>query len=619
MSKLIHSAKLVNVKANSTLYAGENYTDLAKSALIFTDDGYMVVKGTEYRISLATGALALDITNGVLKVTDSLGNESTVDLPIYDAENGLTITNRKVGHTNTKLGDSVVRTLAGVSISNYVVTTPTITYDDYGHVTAYTADTSAGTHLDYVKSSAASGTYYLLGHASIGTTAATVGSSSIFVDASGVNPTLWVPNLQVTGGASSIILGDSTNNQTLASYISNLVNSVATQAMIFRGVLTAGSQADPSKPFAGTVNGDTYKVGSEGYAEVLQDGQLKTVKVKPGDALVAAKQPDDTMAFYLIPAGDELETFIKYGSTSYSGTIVFEGSAITYNASEQKFTFTDTTYQPFTPASASAAGAEGLVPKPGVDTGDMYLSSFDGWRKIDYSQLTGTPTIGNAKLILKIGSSTYSTQQLVSEDYTANATIDTTYYFPLASQLLAASDVTWGAVKGKYVNMLQAGVGNTWTEASIADGIVRYYDHTYTITDITTSEKYLKIGTFNGNGGTTDLKVQYATSRTSDQSHGDAGVVRTTSMVTNVLAYQASPIVDGVVYYLNTWRPVYAYTLTKDSTLAERLDLSNTATNALQFGSEFVWAEGDTAGASTSEIHLAWAEVGEDGTITYSI
>ena len=70
--------------------------------------------------------------------------------------------------------------------------------------------------------------------------------------------------------------------------------------------------------------------------------------------------------------------------------------------------------------------------------------------------------------------------------------------------------------------------------------------------------------------------------------------------------------------WVNTWRPVYAYTLTSNS-LAERIN-SNTGTDYLQFGSEFVYTEGDTGGQSgVAEIHLAWAEVDSNGNITYAI
>lgn len=68
----------------------------------------------------------------------------------------------------------------------------------------------------------------------------------------------------------------------------------------------------------------------------------------------------------------------------------------------------------------------------------------------------------------------------------------------------------------------------------------------------------------------------------------------------------------------NTWRPIYAYTLSSNS-LAERLN-SNTGTDVLQFGSEFAYTEGDTGGQlNVAEIHLAWAEVDASGNITYAI
>lgn len=69
----------------------------------------------------------------------------------------------------------------------------------------------------------------------------------------------------------------------------------------------------------------------------------------------------------------------------------------------------------------------------------------------------------------------------------------------------------------------------------------------------------------------------------------------------------------------DTWRPVYAYTASTSSTLAQQLP-SSTGTAALQFGQEFIYTDLDNNGVSgASEIHLAWADVSANGTtITYT-
>ena len=71
MSKLIHSQSLATIKNKTPLlYDGQNYTQVAKSGIIFTDDGYMVVRGKEFKIALANATLSADVSNaGILTVT----------------------------------------------------------------------------------------------------------------------------------------------------------------------------------------------------------------------------------------------------------------------------------------------------------------------------------------------------------------------------------------------------------------------------------------------------------------------------------------------------------------------------------------------------------------------
>lgn len=68
----------------------------------------------------------------------------------------------------------------------------------------------------------------------------------------------------------------------------------------------------------------------------------------------------------------------------------------------------------------------------------------------------------------------------------------------------------------------------------------------------------------------------------------------------------------------NTWRPILAYNI---SNVGGEVLGSSITTNTLAFGSEFLYAEDDSTinSGSVSEIHLAWAEVDSEGTVTYAV
>lgn len=74
----------------------------------------------------------------------------------------------------------------------------------------------------------------------------------------------------------------------------------------------------------------------------------------------------------------------------------------------------------------------------------------------------------------------------------------------------------------------------------------------------------------------------------------------------------------------NTWRPVYAYQLiAQNGQTVGEIRQGTTDTKALSFGSDFLAKDVDTSNSDStlpgSEIYLAWAEVDENGNITYAI
>ena len=66
----------------------------------------------------------------------------------------------------------------------------------------------------------------------------------------------------------------------------------------------------------------------------------------------------------------------------------------------------------------------------------------------------------------------------------------------------------------------------------------------------------------------------------------------------------------------NTWRNVTAYSISgsAQSGPAEILS-SSIGTSDLEFGSEFLWNSSENGGT----LHIGWAEVASDGTVTYSV
>lgn len=70
------------------------------------------------------------------------------------------------------------------------------------------------------------------------------------------------------------------------------------------------------------------------------------------------------------------------------------------------------------------------------------------------------------------------------------------------------------------------------------------------------------------------------------------------------------------VDWSNTWRPIYAYS--SDATSSEVLSSTNTATNTLKFSREFYYYDSNSNDDNSGELHITWAEIASDGTVTYT-
>lgn len=180
MAKLIHGVSLAGIKASTLLWSSNAYTNTALAALIFTDDGHIVVKGTDYKVALANNSEGSN--NDQRRLWSESGTLYLRDAALFK------YTGPKIDEVKTTgLGVSSTMYLTGSSSSSG--TTGTLNIKDTVYVTT---------------------------------------------DASG-NAVLTAPAVTVAGGASSLVLG----SQTLLDYItSQVAQGIQTNdAMVFAGTL----------------------------------------------------------------------------------------------------------------------------------------------------------------------------------------------------------------------------------------------------------------------------------------------------------------------------------------------------------------------------------------------
>lgn len=145
MAKLIHASALEDIKKNTLLWANSAYTTLTKAGIVFTDDGYMVGRGTEYQLPLASnvegtesGNRRLWADNGVLKLVDSARFEYTSG-PHIDYVSTYSLS---ADSTVYLTGTSAIGSLQGLS----AISTVRITTDSSGNAQLITPaiDVSSG-------------------------------------------------------------------------------------------------------------------------------------------------------------------------------------------------------------------------------------------------------------------------------------------------------------------------------------------------------------------------------------------------------------------------------------------------------------------------------------------
>lgn len=629
MAKLVYSQQsFKDLTKDTGIFSGEweSNTGQYYNSIVFTIDGYIITHGQAYKVINTTNTddrPSLSADNGKLQLTFGNATSSTVGV-LIGAENGncttASVDNGKVKIDHAK--PSSGKNSLGASFSDYALTTKTATYDDYGHIYS-TFYSGTATQVDYITDALteASKRYYLLGGES--STANTTyyqpkKSTDVYITTDTNNKaTFTTPNLVVSNGVASVMLGTENDGTTLDSYITTKIAEVSTAAMMFKGTINASDENAIAS--LGTVaNGDTYKVATAGNKlsfKETSNGSATVHSLKVGDVLIANVSGTNVW-WSVIPAGDETETFITTSNEnitkSYNkqsgevelGNAALKAVASSVTENDTKLVTSGDVYSYIKGLGYSSGTVTGITPGAG-------LVNSSGKQ----DAITTTDTI---KLNLN------SCDKLNSTGGT-----DSLYWLSLDKDGKLVTDVPYTAVFGSannsttnvatksavYLNLLSNNRIASSLKLTNNDGISLSTDDngnltiSNTYTSNVTSAFSVGEGDTIGDASSVKLTFKEGSSSSSWNIYGSgATTVKFNSDKKRIK-------IDGT----NTWRPIYAYTVSKDG-LKERLDNSATNTKVLQFGSEFAYEENDTNGQTNmAEIHLAWAEIGNDGTITYSV
>ena len=641
MAKLIYSSAEWASASNATDGALRNYADsgdIFYKTLIFTKDGFLVTHGKVFRMvdtESLTASVTIDISSATGKVTltDGFnGKQSVASLPVWKLTQGdyLTINNSAgdwtISHKEPDSSNNENITTLSTVFADYVLTKhiDNIVFDKWGHIQSYKLE-QKNLHLDYVTQEIADSTYYLLGGTNDeATTYSTVKNPDVYVqkDASAgwqiVTPSIYVKGTSTRNGLNNIILGTTSGTTTsLYDVINTQVNEAKTQALMYKGTLDASNTTESSPlnlNLAQAANGDTYKIAKAGFVQLGTADSPNVQAVKPGDVLIINKtssQGQEITTVEYIPSGDEQETSIAVdGNAADFGVFTFKNDsnndfkAFSYDSGTKTLTFTNTTYKNFIGYGITdKTPAAGLVPAPSA--ANQFLSSNGNWTSIKVGEGIHTISIGRAPLSGEIG-----TYQNLSASFGANSSDNVVTYIPLATEVKtdALTTTTWGAIIGN-VGSKPTNVTAGWENAKVVDGIVQYYNHVWSVTPTYNGTGGLEIANFNYDGTTTSLHIKYAdyATKENDIVTPRYGVVGSLSEVTDSAGYLCSPIINGIVYYQNTWRKVNCWGI--DEVTKQQVE-GNISTNDLNFSKDFVMED---------SLYITWAEVSEDGkTITYT-
>ena len=597
MAKLIYSQSLAGFKSAFPNY--KTATDSSYKAVCFSDDGYLITHGKIFELALNSEdnphGLAVKSTDG--KITVAVGAKSaTADLGI-SAESPISYTSGKITHATSGVVPNTYGTApASISAgSTGTIKIPQLTINEYGHVTTATTiscDITIPNISTFVSGSGLTADKIILGNGS-----QTIKTSSYSISES-----------------TSAISGSSTDSTIPTSKaVWNAVSSgiEASEAMVFKGALQGGS----TTAYTPAANrGDTYKVSTAGLINGIScevgDTFICTNDNTP--AATASNLATDVTPYWIVLQTNLINPVTSTGTLTSGNVIIGAGnntlasSSYTINKSvPADAKFTDTTYTAGTGLSlnntefslkvTTATTLGGIIasnvvtPSPSIigagttagryygvqvsNTGNAFVNI--PWTDTTYSAAT-TTALGLVKV-----QTTTATSSLVS----ATSTPSRSYGLSIGSDGVAFVNVPW--VNTTYT----AGTG-----LSLSGTVFSLKAATATATT--------------GLGGIIASKVVttsptiIADGATADRYYG-VQVDSTGNAFVNIP-------------WVNTWRPVYAWKVSEMGTANDTIDelLSSTPpsteTANLIFGPTF-------ASDSNNQIDLVWAEVSDEGHVTYSL
>ena len=615
MAKLIHAASLAYVKNSTLLYTSNAYTDSAKKSIIFTNDGYIVTQGHEYYIGTAAkgnGTTGTSITNGKIKVIDSLGNSLSgsdgVLLPVWKLTNGNVITvsdssgDWTINHnlrvkTNSDASDINTSTdpisILGFSTKNYQITPNSLSFDRYGHI----SQTNTGTAIDINKitdnvlnNNSTYKTIYLLG-STFSTKQSTYYAPNKF---SGLYATVNADNKVDFYATGNIYAGGTgaSNKVITSGDIGNL-----TGAMRMKGATN-----DSNSGWSVGGNGPaSHKVGDVWYVAIA--GTYVGQDCEIGDMLICIT--DGTTA----NASDWTvgQANLKVENTDSNGTLI-------------------------------GTSATTIATVAGVDIKVKVNADVNNWRSVyvgtDNSAKLGSDSTGDNALPLKFVNGTNITatwndrNKTIQFDYTGAATdTDARYTLITAnkSDQTSQNDTDSGN-SSTYLSLVESlngagaanksaikitGTGDATVKSN--NGVITinssHTDPTYTFQSLAFSNVYY-------NGATTTSPKNYVPGVKANSVSSDVTTIKAGSNV----AFKLNSNKELTIESTNTWRDIKYYAIsssnqdnTIDNYYSDNVMTSASAgTYPLKFGPNFTF---DTS----NELDLVWAEVGANGSITYSV
>lgn len=598
-------------------------------SLVFTQDNYLVTHGHIYNgnDTIIDSSYLDDL--GLLESTGKVNNAnvtvyapSTTALPtsIFAPTTGGTKGQFLVsdGSTNAplwvNLKDVLKSTDYGVTYNNpsnnYVLkysTTNGLTWAADTNTTykltlnGTVKGTSSGTDLGTFYAPTSAGTQYQI----------------LQANASGV-PT-WVT---LKGSLTSLNSEDNSipTSYAVKTYITDQVAAAVTQAMVYQGTV----ESHTALP-ANAANGDVYMFtgsGTYGSGNNAKD-------YKAGDTAIA-KVSNNTLTWEIVPSGNEQETFITVttnGSTVVTGYNKATGEVKLGNAALKYFLADASTIAGNTTSVnlVSAKQVVDYIAGLNYSTTTGTVTSITAGRGLNGGTITSSGTID---IKLSGGDATVSGNRAysVALDGSGNLAVnvpwtDTTHNFYVgASQAKANAAVSAGTnvyLTTKLTSAASTANGTNVLGFSQGTGISISASNAGLITitnlspNVTTS---MLVGASNSTSnaavttnGNLYLRLKEGSSYSNFNIIG-AGATSVTSTGGGNITITSS----------NTWRPILAYNI---SNVGGEVLGSSITTNTLAFGSEFLYAEDDSTinSGSVSEIHLAWAEVDSEGTVTYAV